>query len=171
MVANRRVERAPKRAKVWFGFNSSRAGLAPLGRSDQPMITSTSLALIGRPTLIRVRGTAYAEMDDVNSGVGSAARVYMGIAFHSDLVVTQFPSPEADADFPWLWWHVFHIRKAGATLEADVGSFDRIVVDSKAMRKWPPGSNLTLSIVHGAVVAGTPDIFAQLTCRMLFALS
>jgi len=170
-MANRRFATKPKRAKVWFGFNLSRVTLAPLASSTQVIITSTSLALIGRPTLIRIRGEAYAEMDDVASGVGSTARVYMGIAFHNDLVVTQFPSPEADNDFPWIWWHVFHIRKGGATLEQDVGSFSRFEIDSKAMRIVPPGSNLALTIVHGAVVSGTPDIHALATGRMLFALS
>ncbi len=169
-MANRRFV-APKRKKVWFGFNGTRVTLAPTLRSDQAMITSATFGVIGRPTLLRIRGTAFAEMDDVASGVGSTARVYMGMAFHADTVINQFPSPEADSDFPWLWWHVFSIRKAGATLEQDVGSFERIEVDSKAMRIVPPGSNLTLSIVHGGVVSGSPDIHALLTCRMLFALS
>jgi len=76
--------------------------------------------------------------------------------------ITAMPDPQAEPSFPWLYWSVHALRAEiadGATSPADQSGskLERVVVDSKAMRKVRP--NQSLAIMFDAInLSGTGTV-------------
>ncbi len=55
------------------------------------------------------------------------------------------PDPSAEPEYPWLWWDEIRLEAFVAAGEEALGStHQRIVLDTKAMRKISPGQTLVL---------------------------
>ncbi len=115
------------------------------------LISEATLENFPTPTLIRVRGRVAALTDDSSTPSGFA-QVIMGIikvtsaAFAAGAV----PTPATDESSDWLWWDAATIGAAAADVIGQEVTIDRLIVDSKAMRKI--GNNEVVVFVTELVV-------------------
>jgi len=166
----RTVPRGPRRSKVWSGASTALQNLAPATASTIAIFTEGQIENLGKPTLARVRGTWLA-YEDVSVGIEPALmEVALGITVVSTkaftIGVTALPTPITNPEWPWLYWDSMYIGSENV----DSVPFPAInrVVDSKAMRKLPPGSTLIAVFEAGAALEGTPEANALFSIRMLF---
>ena len=109
-------------------------------------------------TIRRLRGRLMAVLDP--GGVTERVSVGVGIALMFQEQVTSpemFPTTVDEADFLWKG---FPMLSGEGTAVGDVGIHDRLVIDTKAMRKHKANQKLVLVVEPGAIVdaTGTFDI-------------
>ncbi len=119
------------------------AGIA-LDLPDLTVVTPLLLTVISEadlenfptPTLVRSRGRIRA-YTDTSSTPGSFGVVTMGMIVirKSALAGAAFPSPIQEGDSDWFWWDSLSVGSDAADVIGSTVTVDRIVVDSKAMRK------------------------------------
>ncbi len=109
-------------------------------------------------TLYRLRGRVYAQLDA--GGTNERATIMCGIAVVGP-VQTVFPAPFTNRSFGgWLWTGVLAVSALAEGTVSLQALFDRIEIDSKAMRKMKVGERLVFVSETVAVSAagGTIDI-------------
>ena len=85
------------------------------------------------------------------------------------------PDPATEPEFDWLWWYPTILASFGAATAAIANpvpqgeSFDRIRVESKAMRKMKPGESLVL-VAQYENIAGNPAVDVNGSLRFLFGM-
>ena len=118
-------------------------------------------------TIVRTRGLVAFYNESANA-IGSGWFGAVGIGIVSDQAfaagATSMPGPLADEDWDWIWHSYFDVRAISATIADGVNAFScaqRIVIDSKAMRKIGPNETLfgMTEVVESG--AGTLEIQAQ----------
>ena len=122
-------------------------------------------------TLIRTRGevsfrlavTGGGITDGVNGAVGIAVASENAFAVGNAGIMDPFTDSEWDG---WIWHSFWHVSGAVAS----AGSFQRLVIDSKAMRKIA-----ALDVLYGVhkveLETGVETLAFQADTRMLFKLS
>ena len=88
-------------------------------------------------TVLRSRGDFMAQLNP--GAIDEAAVVAAGLAIVSARAVAagaaSVPRPATEGSYPWLWHGFFNVSSAGGAIGQGNGHADRIVIDSKAMRK------------------------------------
>ena len=134
--------RVPKRRKGWELGPGDAGRQVVLASATAVIAVSGAQLLQDGLTLLRTRGS----LTFLLTGTGSIAdglsgAIGMGIvrlpAFN--VGVTAVPTPITEQDWDgWLWWHAFSMRSVTSTI-ADganaAGISDRVIIDTKAMRK------------------------------------
>jgi len=121
-------------------------------------------------TLVRTRGEALVRLNTTAGGLTDGFSGAIGLAVASEnafgIGVTGLMDPLADAEWDgWLWHHFFHI--SGPATQG--GVFQRIEIDSKAMRKIA-----ALDVIYGVISTletGVEIMVSSAETRMLFKLS
>ncbi len=152
-----------------FGRKQLKAWLAiPGGSRDLTSVTTTiapgNLTFTGPGTILRVRGDMWLAFSATTTALDQA-EVTFGLALVSaDAAVlgsTAVPDPGGDPDFPWLWWKsvsMFSTFVIDGTGSDNSGQLMlRIPVDTKAMRRFKPGTALAFVAQYGDT-AGTPAL-------------
>jgi len=135
--------------------------------------SSTGAAATVRQTLARIRGSAYCHLD------AGAALDSMTVAVGIIIVkteaftvggVTSMPGPLTDIEQSWIWHHIFTMGPAVSATDdgGDISRNDRVIIDSKAQRKFQVGEVLAI-VWESVVLAGTPtfDGFASVRNMVL----
>jgi len=174
VAGNRRSFRssAPKRRVAWEGAG---VDLADVGASGafQTMITEDQLENFPNPTIVRVRGRVMV-LQDATTPADAFGSFAMGLILvtRPAFVANAVPLPFNDIGSDWLWWDVGTIgeESSGGIIGRTI-SVDRIIVDSKAMRKVKPNTVLVF-VAQGLQAEGvnlTANIFGQLRFLMKLA--
>ena len=121
-------------------------------------------------TLMRCRGELLAVLDSPTDG--DKASVACGIirATEEQLAVgvTAVPNPSDDLDADWVWHSFVPLSFVLATGNAAIEGAGRIIVDSKAMRKFRQGEYFII-VVDNNSLAGTAAIDVTFGLRLLVA--
>jgi len=123
--------------------------------SSTKILGTTSLTVSEQTTIVRIRGVLHL-ICETASGAGSGWLGAAGIALvNSDAFaagVASVPGPLTDSHWDaWMWHSFFDVRAITATIGDGVNANaiqDRLIIDSKAMRKWDPAETLVL-VVEG----------------------
>ena len=90
-------------------------------------------------TLLRLRGEVYMELDAGATDEMATVAVGVGVVSARAAIAGtgSIPRPATDGAYPWLWHGFMNVSSGqGASVPVDLASlFDRLSVDSKAMRK------------------------------------
>ena len=150
----------------WFGARVSLTGVTS-GSSIQAIVSVNAAG-----TIMRIRGRLAAVISAVSAP--AITEVTMGLIIATDDAVavgaTAIPDPELDSDAEWMWHGTLIVRSNSATLAETGGDgTDRLVVDTKAMRKVKTNSQLVLVINGNQTVAGATVAIVGFL-RLLIAL-
>ena len=136
-MANRRFAvRSRKRVTSWIGVNIDIPDLVVGTSKFLAAINESDLEQYPTPTVVRVRGRVSAFTDD-SSTPGGFGTVYMGIIVTTAtaFAAAAIPSPIPPASNDFLWWDSVTVGASAADVIGEDVTVDRIIVDSKAMRK------------------------------------
>ena len=126
-----------KRHGQWAGSTPQTAFTALAASSV--VLTQIFTPFDGGETVVRTRGLFGWQTDTINATEDQMGAVGIGIVSEqaASLGVTAVPHPDFDAGWGgWLWHSYFASSFKQATAASFIGdSFNRIVIDSKAMRK------------------------------------
>jgi len=138
--------RSPRRLTDWgAGVNAGGVGAAATGK----FLWTTSLSVSSPFTMIRLRGYAHITLAS-SAAVGDGFTGAIGVALvNTDAFLAgagSIPGPFTDQNWDgWFYHHFFDVRSITATIadgaNASAAS-QRIVIDSKAMRKWDPSETM-----------------------------
>ncbi len=122
----------------------------------------------GSGTITRIRGEVFGQLDA--GAVDERAVLACGLLVMTDDAVTAgaFPEPSTDGSLPWIWHGFLTLSSgAGASAAEDAG-YDRLTLDSKAMRRVKAGEQLIFLADCAASLdqAGTADVMYGI--RVLF---
>ncbi len=122
-------------------------------------IQGGSIAFAIPATILRARGAVQCALDD-SKQVGDEIRLTFGLGVvSSDAFAAgagSMPDPNAEVEYPWLWWNTMFLRAEGTgAQEAWGSSVVRLDVDTKAMRKVKPGQSLVW-VAQSTTVVGAP---------------
>ncbi len=120
-------------------------------------------------TLMRVRGEFSAVIDSTNEP-GKALRVTAGMIVVPDGTgTTVLWEPNGDAAAPWFWYASFALFYDESVVNAVAygGSFARIGIDNKAMRRVRPDEEIQLVVTNTTISGGTGINWAM-SARTLF---
>jgi len=155
-------------------------GAGPGSVSATPIVSSTPLFLgasviptVEGLTIARIRGQldfylglATAPLDGfqgaIGIGVATAAAVAAGI--------TAVPTPITEADSEnWLFWHPLSVHNPiASSTRLHTSSFQRIIIDTKAMRRFPAEMSLYACVDITEIGTASGDIYFD--TRALFFL-
>ena len=159
----RRFQRDERQAVEWSAIPSSSLSITAAGTFLQPGILSFATVA----TIRRIRGVILYHLE----GTLAAGDLCVGASglgiFSTDAVTAgaaSLPDPNAEPEFPWLWYRSRHFSIGPAVTNATWdqpaanGTVAEVVeVDTKAMRKVKPGQ--TLALVHEYVnIVGPPPL-------------
>ena len=137
-----------RRSTDWgFGVDALNLGMS----ASTKILGSTSLTITEQQTIVRIRGIIHVVLTLATSATDGFLGA-CGIALvNSDAFaagVASVPGPQSDANWDnWMWHSYFDVRAVTATLADGVNgpmASQRLVVDSKSMRKWDPAETLVL---------------------------
>ena len=154
-------------------------GLGP-GTSGATAFTTSSAAIIGAGitpstllTVVRTRGLFDAFLTSSTSpGDGFFGAVGIGLASESafDVGIGSLPTPITELVWDgWLWHSFFSCHEGSPDPGADGAGQHRIVIDSKAMRKFGPETVIYVAVE--VVELGTAAMSVFCDTRMLFKQS
>ncbi len=127
---------------------------------------SVGLAFSAPATIFRTRGYLFGQLDA--GAVDDRALVAFGIALVSNTAfvagVASLPSPANEAGYPWYWKGQLAVSSLAEGAIADSYLADRIVIDTKAMRKAKPDEIAVIiaEIATGNDAGGTFDWMYQI---------
>ena len=134
--------RAPQRSrrKTAWGDGPSSTATPITSTGVQGWGTGVSLANTMLATIVRMRGLFSFYITGGNAAVsGFTGAVGIGVTSLDAFTAGVLPDPAGDAEWPgWLWHRFFNARLVTPTIADGVNAvsvLDRIVIDSKAMRK------------------------------------
>jgi len=144
-------------------------GLTSLSVSGSQIVGSSVQASVEGVTIVRQRGLLnLVLLSATSAGDGFQGAVGIGLATLAALAIgiTAVPTPitEQDAE-SWLWWHSVSLHQGQAN---GTPAIQEIVVDSKAMRKFPTEMGLYAAIEIVEIGAATASVF--LDSRVLVKL-
>jgi len=151
-------------------------GVGPGGTAVNTITGSVSLILGSQlvltrslqSTLMRIRGQCDVVLQ-LATALGDGFQGAMGIGIvttaAADVGITALPAPIDEAEWDgWIFHHFVSVHR-GAAASADGAAHQRIVVDSKAMRKWD--ESMTMVAVIQLVEIGTADVDVFFDSRVL----
>ena len=151
-----------------FGPDANEVALS----ASSKILLTTAFAVTQPSTLVRIRG--YFDFCMLStSALGDGMMGALGIALVSDDAfaagITAIPGPQSDANWDgWIFHSFWGVRSVTGTI-ADganaVGAYYRMIVDSKAMRKWDPANTL-VGVVEG-VESGAMSVEVNGETRLL----
>ena len=145
----RQFNRTRPMQKSWLGANF---GATSINATAQAVLGAFQFTVSSSSTLLRIRGnllvkaTPDAVADNTVVGLG------MGIITTDAATIggTSVPGPLGDPDWDWVWHQYVPLDAGQAALAGDdIGTFVRVPIDSKAMRKMKTNESLVL-IGHAA---------------------
>jgi len=127
---------APKRRMSWEGANIDASDLVVATPQFFTVLTAAILENFPTPTITRTRGKLTTTTDS-SSTPGGIGRVNMGLILVTEtaLAASAIPLPGTDVGNDWLW---IDSAVVGSQADDQIGgavTVERMVVDSKAMRK------------------------------------
>ena len=124
---------------------------------------------LAAPTLVRIRGSVYAELDPATTSAFEAQQVAVGIIVVPDSVSsTEVAGPLTNSDLLWMWWKVIDLSAPGVITANGVNVFAgnmNVEFDVKAMRKWHKSSLLMIAEV---AAGGDAHVFMTASWSCLF---
>ncbi len=136
-MANRRfVSRPTKRRTTWEGVNIDISDLVVGTPQTTTVVSEALLENFPLPTIVRIRGRM-AAITDASSTPGGFGLVSMGMILVTETAFAAgaIPDPLTDIGDDWIWWDQGIIGSQADDVIGGAVTIDRIVVDSKAMRK------------------------------------
>ena len=128
----------------------------PLAANGQAAATVLNLDISG--TIYRSRGSLIASIDGPTAT--DACTVFFGLYVATEeqvaVGVTSMPNPGADFDADFIWHGAIPLLAQGV-VEDQFATSGRLVIDSKAMRKFKQTMNLVL-LASNSVTTGTPIV-------------
>ncbi len=123
---------------------------SPLDLAIGTVLVFELFRVLSAETLLRTRGQIMASFD--SSAVNEAATIAAGIAFVSTRALlagaASVPRPSSEGGYPWLWHGWFDVSSVpsvgGASISGE-GLVQRLMVDSKAMRKVKEDESMILA--------------------------
>ncbi len=148
----------------WQGFSGTAFGL-----SAGSSAVSVGPSSVQRETIMRTRGNLIAYIDGlVNPAI--AIRCACGLAVVPEgTSTTVLWGPLTDQNAPWFWHTIFVVgyeEYVADVIDAPGLSVYREVIDSKAMRKFPPDSEIQL-VFEQDTIAGLGDVNFSANGRFL----
>jgi len=176
-LMNRGRRSGPRRGTFWEKFNDS--VMVELSTSTAlsrvvAIVTEGDLDNVPNPTVIRIRGNIFAQLGAAANAQGDAILIGHAImvvdAKQLAIGVTAMPLPLSSNSEDFLWYgSQFVAQNDGTTILNNSSNYDKLVVDSKAMRKITVNQVLVLvseiDILSGA---GNEDINFAADLRILF---
>ncbi len=148
----------------WAGFQAT-FGAFGAGTSAVNLLGAGSF----KETVMRTRGQLLCYVD---GAVGTSILAQIGVGFvvvPEGTASTVLWSPITDTNAPWYYYSVFHIGYEEAVADVvhhPVASGYRETIDSKAMRKGPPDTELQM-VVENVTIAGAVSVNLSVTGRHL----
>ncbi len=172
-MARRRVfqRAAVRRRTTWEG-----TGISVSVTSGTSVVTTllseAALENIPNPTIVRIRGSLLLRVT-AQGASASTAHMFMGIKLTTAtaLAIPAVELPDADIGSDWIWWG----ERGFSTLDTGIGqsnsgqTYERLIIDSKAMRKVQPNQVLVL-VTQNVVTLSTQTILAEGAFRILLKL-
>ncbi len=148
----------------WIGFRSGAAGLSA-GTVAANLLSASTFP----DTIMRTRGNLIAYLD----GAGAPGEtIDVGVGFiivPEGTSTTVLWSPISDPNAPWFWYERFVLGHEELVVDVvdipGISSF-RSVIDSKAMRRGPPDTEVQLVIEQGTIESAG-SINLQVSGRIL----
>ncbi len=153
-----RAGRAPDYEWLAMGSKISAIDLA----TGTTGLGGNALAVSGPGTLVRFRGHIFAQLDA--GGVDERALIACGFILVSNEAfaagIASVPKPFTDADADWVWYGFLSISSGAEAGVVGDSLFDRLPVDSKAMRKVKPSQSLVfvVEVASSQDATGTFDV-------------
>ena len=135
-----------RRRTSWEGTIFDEATITVASSVVFSLVPEAVLEIDAKPTIARIRGHLLVRAD-ADSTAGAFGMLAMGIMMVTSTVSAAgaVPKPIAEIGSSWMWYHTALIGEQVASAESNGLSFERVVVDTKAMRKV--GINETLVLV------------------------
>ena len=153
-----------------YTWQGSGVEMTALDISSSSIVTVASANLAA--TVMRCRGRLMGQLD--TGGADERVSIVLGLIVADDdqlaAGVSAFPTPAADADAEWIWVGSLLVSSGAEAAVVEDGLFDRISLDSKAMRRVKQNDNVVLvaeTPANGSVdQTGTVDVIGFI--RVLF---
>jgi len=168
-MATRRFTARSKRRVSWNGNQVDMADLVTATPQFAVIVNEATLEAFPTPTVIRIRGSLGLK---AQPGGGAPAESSVGLGIYlADSVALAAGSlqvPITDIGSDWIWWFNGLVGEpsAGQTELGRFETFQRIDVDSKAMRKVKVNQALVL-VAQSINARGTGQIDVFGTVRVL----
>ena len=162
--------RAPRRARRWESIPGS--GSATLLTGDATVLHPGVISATTPETVVRILGDGLLVMTANGIAAGDEAQVTLAIGVVSTDAATagagSLPDPQAEPEYPWLWWQSKTFFAVAAAVDGGDGSqVWRYRVDVKSQRILRPRQSLVL-IAQYVNVGGNPEIsWGQSPMRVL----
>ncbi len=160
----RRYQRSARRQMQWDTSNFVPATVTAGGQATADVTSGfwEAVAGAGRKgiTVLRIIGSLRVNSTDATFAAEWAAG--FGIIEEDSATAGQFPDPQNDADFNWLWW------MARAAPPAAGSTANNMDIDSKAKRRFMQGDASLWFILNNA--DSTQELEFKLSVRTLYAL-
>jgi len=159
-----------QRKKSWDEGPGSTAATA-ISTSSATILGSGALAVNDGQTILRTRGLLALTMLTAGSlGDGFFGAFGIGIVTEQafSIGITAMPAPVAEADWDGWLYHTFVDVRTGLNPGANASSFQKLMVDSKAMRKINQGETIFAALE--VVEVGVATLDAHFDSRVLVAL-
>ena len=151
-----------------------------VGSQDSLTITASGKATLGlgiipvaqQVTLARTRGLCELRLTAASAAIDGyfgAVGICKISTTAAGIGITAIPGPVSEMSWDGWLWHDFFGVHAGKTPEADGVGYQRLMIDSKAMRKIDPDE--VFAAVIEVTEIGTASLVINLDTRMLFLLS
>jgi len=154
-----------------YSWTGLRGVLLSIASNAAALVDVASVAVAA--TLMRTRGQLLAQIDGPVDGDANAVALGIIIVTEEQIAggASTVPSPTFDLDAEWLW-HGYMLLSAqagtGVGASLNVGSVvDRLVVDSKAMRRMKQSQHVALAVESNSLSGtGLLNVFGAF--RVLF---
>ena len=166
---SRGFARAQRRRRGWETGPGDATFQSTLSASGVAL-TSGASVLVDGLTIARIRGVLTLQL--LTGGVADGFSGAFGIGICTDAAfaigATAVPTPVTELAWDgWMYWTTFGLRAAGSTVTW-AGQNDRIVVDTKAMRKI--SSDMTVFAAIEVTEIGTASLAWHFDSRLLALL-
>ena len=167
----------PRRATFWETASSTTLPVLTEGGTVaivQTLVLESELDSVPNPTLVRVRGQIFAHLMSASNAVGDALLLSHAImvvdAKQLAIGITAMPLPLSSNSEDFLWFGSQFMARStlGSATDGAPPSWDRIEVDSKAMRKITLNQVLVLVSEMVGLAGAGQDCRFGLNLRMLF---
>ena len=163
--------RSGQRRSTFWDAGPGGTGTTALSASTVALIGASVTAALEGVTIVRIRGLLrLTQTLATNAGDGFRGAFGIGIATLAAVTagIGSIPTPISEqGDENWLFWHVLSVTGpvVSSTEANSPASFQEIVIDSRAMRKFPVG--MALYVATEVVEVGTATADLTLDTRLL----
>ena len=162
-----------QRRKSSWGVGVGDTTASPFTASGVGFLGSTVFPTVPGLTIVRIRGQCDVMLTlATTAGDGFQGAVGIGIATTTAVTagIPSLPTPIREAeDENWLWWHPFSVHNPVVSSSGlTEASHQRIIIDSKAMRKFDEG--MSIYAAAEVVEIGTATMTMFFDTRMLLKL-